>query len=167
MKKEIVEKLRTVPIFEPFKQEPEKLEALAGQMTPRHVKAGKTLVKEGQTGDEMFILMRGRVEISKRTIDGEQYTVALLRAEDSAFFGELALLDDDRRSATITALEDCEVLALSRVKFERFGDEHPEIALVIMRELARLVGRKMRNTNEDVVLLFQALVDEVLAEEMS
>ncbi len=165
MKKEIVEKLSTVPIFQSFKHEREKLEALAARMTPRRVKAGKTLLKEGQNGDEMFILMRGRVEVSKRTIDGEQYTVASPRAEDSAFFGELALLDDDRRSATITAVEDCEVLALSRANFERFGDDHPEVALAIMRELARLVGRKMRNTNEDAALLFKALVDEVLAEE--
>jgi CRP-like cAMP-binding protein len=91
--------------------------------------------------------------------------VAVLHAEDNASFGELALLDDDRRSATIMARKDCEVLALKREDFERFGDARPDIALIITRGLARLVTRNLRNSNEDVVLLFNALVNEVRSQQ--
>ncbi len=161
MENEVLEKLRSIPLFQAFHAQDDKLSAIAALMTTRRIPSGGILVAEGETGDELFILGKGEVEISRRTLDNEQYTVAILTDEDNAFFGELALLDEDKRSATISALRDCEVLTLKRDDFERFGNTHPEIALVIMRELAKLVCRRIRNTNEDVILLFEALVNEV------
>ncbi len=119
------------------------------------------LVQEGEIGDDLFILQRGEVEISRRTLEDEQYTVAVLGDEGRPFFGELALVDADKRSATIRALEDCEVLVLKREDFEKLGREHPAIGWAIMRELARIISRRFRDTNDDVILLFEALVREV------
>jgi CRP-like cAMP-binding protein len=106
------------------------------------------------------------VEVTKRTLEDEQYTVAVLRDHDHAFFGELALLDEDRRSATIRTLQDCEVLALKRKDFEALGNTHPDIGLVITRELGKMICRRFRGTSEDVILLFEALVNEIRTEEI-
>ena len=91
--------------------------------------------------------------------------MAVLRDEQKAFFGELALMDADRRSATIKTIEDCNVLVMSRDNFEELGNRHPDIGLAIMRELAKILSRRFRDTNSDVILLFEALVQEVQSEE--
>lgn len=158
--------LRDIRVFEDFAGDAEQLAAIAALMTPRQVAAGTTFVHEGEQGDAMFILLRGAVRITKRTLDNEQYTVAEVRGEEHAFFGELALLDAERRSATITAIEDCDLMVLRRESFENFGNAHPRPALLIMRRLAKLVSGRLRSTNDDVVLLFEALVNEVRSREV-
>lgn len=154
-------RLQALTIFQGLA--PARLAALTERMTLRLVDRGEELVTEGDEGDAMFILLRGRVRITKRTLDNEPYTVAMLGEEDTPFFGEQALLDDERRSATISAEEPSELLVLDRETFERFGDEHPADALAVTRQLARLVSSNLRRANEDAVLLFQALVNEVRA----
>jgi CRP/FNR family transcriptional regulator, cyclic AMP receptor protein len=156
---DIVARLRAVPVFQTLSAE--QLASLAAQMATHRLRAGETLVAEGETGDEMFVLLRGRVRIAKRTLDDEQYTVAELGEQDRPFFGELALLDADRRSATIVAVQDSDLLALTRESYERFGNEHPQAGLAMARELAKLVSGHLRRANEDALLLFEALVNEV------
>ena len=155
----LLKRLRTIPIFEHVQGD--ELSDVAALMTQRSVPSGYTLVTEGEAGDEMFILLEGRVRISKMTLDQDRYTVAVLDSETTPFFGELALLDQDRRSATIETVEDSELLVLSREDFDRFGDEHPRVGLAIVRALARRVSEHLRHANEDALLLFEALVGEV------
>ena len=158
---ESLETLKTIPLFKAFKTDEKKLSALASLMSERTVMAGSYLVKEGELGKEMFILDRGEVEITKTTLENEQYTVVVLNEKNNAFFGELALLDEDKRSASIKATKDCQVLVLGRSEFETLENTHPDIGLIITRELAKIVCRRFRTTNEDVILLFEALVNEV------
>ena len=162
---EITDTLRAIPLFASFRDQSDKLQAVAALMSVRRISTGSYLIREGDLGEELFILRRGAVEVTKTTLDNEQYTVALLRDEHHAFFGELALMDQDKRSATIKAVEDCEVLVLNRRDFEELGNRHPDIGLAIMRELAKILSRRFRGTNADVILLFEALVHEVQAEE--
>ncbi len=61
---------------------------------------------------------------------------------------------------------DCEVLVIARGDFERFSNERPTLGLPIMRELARRVCRRFRAASEDVILLFEALVNEARSEEL-
>lgn len=161
-----LELLKTIPLFHSFSTQQDKLSALAALMTKRTVKKGSFLIQEGEIGKEMFILEKGEVEITKRTLENEQYTVAVLREQDHAFFGELALMDEDKRSATIKALRECDVLVLKRDDFETLGNSNPDIGLNIMRELAKIVCRRFRSTNQDVILLFEALVHEVSTAEI-
>ena len=157
----VVETLRTIPLFHNIRERDDALHSLAGRMKEAKVGSGKWLLKEGEMGQKMFILKAGTVEVCKTTLEKEQYTVAALHGTENAFFGELALLDEDRRSASIRTVGTCTVFELTRKDFEEFGNEHPDAALFVMRELAKIVCRRFRATNRDVVLLFSALVNEV------
>jgi len=163
MKENVLAKLRAISIFEGI--DGGQLDAIADLMTTRSAAKGEAVVTEGEMGDEMFVLLEGAVVISRRTLDDEQYTVAELHAQDNHFFGELALLDEDRRSATITAREKCVLLALKRDDFMGLGESESEMALRITRRLAQRVSQQLRETNQDVILLFEALVTEVRARE--
>ncbi|MDH4246999.1 MAG: cyclic nucleotide-binding domain-containing protein [Deltaproteobacteria bacterium] len=163
----VLDTLRTVPFFEPVHSDEEALMALATRMTLRRVPTGTEVLKEGEAGDEVFILFRGEVAVLRRTLDAEEYTVALLRAQDQPFFGELALLDEDKRSATIRATQDSEMLVLRRADFESLGDDLPDVGLAITRSLSRILSRRLRQTNDDVLLLFEALVKEIRGEELN
>jgi len=153
--------LRTIPLFHAFRAQDDMLQALGKMMVETTVPSGTWLLREGEMGQSMFILCEGEVEVTKTTLEDEQYTVAALRGAENAFFGELALLDEDRRSASIRSVTECVVLELTREDFEAFGNRHPDVALSIMRELAKIVCRRFRATNRDVVRLFSALVSEV------
>ncbi|MDH4224146.1 MAG: cyclic nucleotide-binding domain-containing protein [Deltaproteobacteria bacterium] len=167
MNPQILQTLKTTPLFRYFGDKEDKLAVISSFMKNRFVPRGAVLIREGELGDEMFILHKGGVEITKTTMEKDQYTVARLNADDSPFFGELALLDEDKRSATITAIEDCEVLVLTRGDFVHLGDANPDIGLVLMRQLSKILSHRLRTTNEDVILLFEALVNEVTSEEIA
>jgi CRP-like cAMP-binding protein len=77
------------------------------------------------------------------------------------FFGELGLLDSDRRSATVTAETDCEVIVIERDRFLRFGDSNPTAGLSVTRRIASNLASRLRRANDDVITLFAALVHEV------
>ena len=162
----VIATLRTVPLFQAFSDQTKVMESLAKQVKKKKVPAGNWLLREGELGQNMFILTDGKVEVTKTTLENEQYTVAAMTSENQPFFGELALLDEDRRSASIRAVSGCEVLELGRKDFESFGNHHPEAGLAIMRELAKIVSRRFRATNRDVVRLFSALVNEISQKEV-
>ena len=162
----VLDTLRAIPFFAPVHEDEEALMALATRMTLRRVTAGAEVVKEGEHGDELFILFRGEVAVFRRTLDDEEYTVALLGAHDQAFFGELALLDQEKRSATIRATQDSEMLVLKRGEFESLGNEFPDAGLAITRSLSRILSGRLRQANDDVILLFEALVKEIRGEEL-
>jgi CRP-like cAMP-binding protein len=77
------------------------------------------------------------------------------------FFGEIALLDPDERSATVRCKTNCDFYVLDRNQFIKYGNENPKIGLVITRELSRILCRRLRKSNNDIVTLFDALVEEV------
>jgi len=102
--------------------------------------AGKVLIKEGEVGSELYSVYSGSVEIKKRIRAGDDYTVVKLDASQNVFFGELALIDDDKRSATVIATLDSEFIVISKEGF--------------------LAGR-LRKTTGDMLTLFDALVNEL------
>jgi CRP-like cAMP-binding protein len=122
------------------------------------------VIVEGATGDELYIMKTGAVNILKKTREDEQYTVVRLESKEGMviFFGELALLDNDKRSATVTADSDCEFLVMKRDDFINLGNEHPELCLPITREISKILASRLRKANQDIITLFEALVNEVV-----
>src|SRR5205814_6694707 len=88
------------------------LRALARQMRPVPVKKGVEVIRQGQTGDSMFIIASGRAEVVVEESRGHYITIAFLGAGD--FFGEMALISEEVRSATVRTLEECLLLELDR-----------------------------------------------------
>ena len=127
----------------------------------RTLPAGKTAIAEGDFGEEFYIINSGTVEIVKRTRSGDPYTVAEISAEMNAFFGELALLDPDKRSATVICKTDCEFYILNRDQFTEHGNRYPRAGLLVTREISKILCRRLRKANTDMITLFDALVNEV------
>ena len=101
-----------------------------GQQVP----AGTVVFKEGEEGDQMFIIQDGRVKVS-RAIGGKEQMLAVLGKGD--FFGEMALVTRERRTATVAALEAVRLLAFNQEGFLNMINKNPKIALNIMDKLCR------------------------------
>jgi len=157
----LVEKLRGIPALEGVPAD--QVSALAGLMTPRRLRSGEVLAAEWSSGNTLFVLLAGEVRLSRRTLDGDPYTVAELNGRDTPCFGEFALLAEARHGASIEALLECELIALGRVAFERFGEQYPQAGLRITRNLARRAVGELGKVQDDAALLFEALVNEVRA----
>jgi len=149
--------LAACPLIEGLGQDV--IDHLAGIGEVRKVRAGEAVIREGEDGDSLFVILEGRVLTEKRTPYGDPYTVR--RLEAGGFFGELSLLDREQRSATVAAETACELLVVSRERFLAYGDRYPAEGLLITRRLAEHLASRLRRSNEDVVTLFSALVHEV------
>jgi CRP/FNR family transcriptional regulator, cyclic AMP receptor protein len=159
---DIITILRNVSFFRPFRDDRATMEKIASLCKTKMIKRGRAIIQEGEYGDDLFIIARGEIEIVKKTLQKDEYTVTTLNAgSGSVYVGELALIDNEMRSATVIAKSDCRCLVIDRNVFIAFGDENPSIGLTITRMIAGQLSQKLRKANEDVITIFSALVDEI------
>ncbi|MER2193491.1 patatin-like phospholipase family protein [Methylobacterium brachiatum] len=114
--------------------DPAAVEAVRARMVALTVPGGRTLFEQGETGDALYTLVSGAVGVSTRDHHGVQTRIARLRPP--AIFGEMALLSDAPRAATVTALRESQFLCLTRAAFETVIAEHPHTLLYFARMLA-------------------------------
>ena len=155
----LAEDIARSPLFEGVGSQ--LLRELAATSRLERAQAGTVLVMEGSVGDSLYLLRRGRVRVEKRTASRDTYTVSFLDADNGGFFGELALLDREQRSATVVAETECELVLIERTSFTAFADRNPGAGLVVTRRIARRVAERLRRANHDVLTLFTALVQEL------
>jgi CRP/FNR family cyclic AMP-dependent transcriptional regulator len=134
---EEVELLRNVPLFANL--EPSKLKLLAFTSERLTFRKEQDLCTEGDMGDAAFIIIDGECDVLINTGADELTSVA--RAKKHDFVGEIAILCDVPRTATVRALTDVTVLRISKELFFRLVREFPDMAVEIMRELAARVER--------------------------
>ena len=143
--------------------EEEELQRVLQLTRPRFFSAKDVIIKEGESGDSMYIMREGEVNITKRltlVLDQDlpkEKRMIRLKAADGASFGEMALLENDTRTATVTALTDCKLVELNRDDFLGFIRENSVTGIKIMLRLAQLLSRFLRKTDSDVVKLTTAL----------
>lgn len=154
-------KLSNIVLFKDFKDNIEVLKKIEGLFTEMKAKKDEVIIKEGNEGDELYIIKSGAVRILKNTLQNEAYTVVNLSANQHVFFGEIGLLLNDKRSATVTAEVDSTFMVTNRKKFLEFGEKEPYIALFITRQIAHILSQRLYKSSQDVVTLFSALVDEI------
>jgi CRP/FNR family cyclic AMP-dependent transcriptional regulator len=129
----------------------------------REVAAGTVIIQEGEPGDSLFIMAAGEVEITKQltlVLDEDtpkERVMIRLKAEDGVYFGEMALLESETRSATVTSLTDCSLLELHQKDFLELIEQHPDMGVKLLLRLAQILSRHLRKTNQDVVKLTTAL----------
>jgi CRP/FNR family cyclic AMP-dependent transcriptional regulator len=129
---------------------PASLERVAGLATQRHYRAGEIIFSQGDPGDALYAVVAGRVRISAGTADGREMSLNIMEPGDS--FGEIALLDGGSRTATATATDPSELVAIRRDHFLALLEREPRVAL----ELLKLCGERLRWTSdlvEDAALL--------------
>jgi ATP-binding cassette subfamily B protein len=107
------DRLRTIPIIGELNEA--LLADVAGRLAIERVEADQVVISEGDPGDRFYILVRGKVEVTRRNAAGAEVTVGVL--DDGDHFGEMALLEDAPRSATVRTLEPSVLLTLDRRQF--------------------------------------------------
>ena len=157
---EVAECIRSSELFDCLSADERAVAFLSECFRAVSFAAGSAILREGEEGDSLLMMLAGTVRIDTMTPAGEQYTVATLSG-DHACFGELALFDSQLRSATAIAETDCQLLELDREAFDRFANEFPEHAVVVYRRLGKIVSQRLRQASKDIGVLFQALVQEV------
>lgn len=125
--------LQRVPLFHGLNKR--QLERLAKSFVERKYPAGKAIVAQGEGGVGFFIVVSGQAEAVREISDGTKVVVNTFGPKD--FFGELALLDEGIRTASVITKEDTTCLALTSWDFTAKLKEDAEMAIVILQELAR------------------------------
>lgn len=131
---EEVELLKTVPIFS--KIEPAKLKLLAFTSDRMTFDAGQELCHQGDMGDAMYVILGGSADI---LIDSPNGPIKVAELQRNGFVGEMAILCDMPRTATVMAHERVTALKIPKEMFFRLVAEFPQMAVEIMRELAHRV----------------------------
>ena len=155
-----------ISLFEGFP--PEWLAAVQGIFDHLRLPAGTVLIEEGQAGNDMFVLVSGRVRVTKSmllkdmvlplaVVDNPRKVLATLDGSIYPVFGEIALIDQDTRSATVTVLEDAEFLCTDRDRFFALAEREPALAYRLLLILAKRFAATIRKGNSELVKLSTAL----------
>jgi CRP-like cAMP-binding protein len=121
--------------------------ALAEHFPRQHLPAGATLFHEGDFGASMYLVVEGQLQVSKRLIEGADKVLTTLGA--GQYVGEMSLLTGAKRSATVQALVDAEVIEIDQPTFENLLHDQPRAGVDLMRQMAR----RLEETNEELILL--------------
>jgi len=140
IRKDVLDSLRAIPLFSRVSEGD--LEELATHLIERRFPKNATVVEEGLPGDYMYVIRKGRAKVTKASEDGREKIMNFL--ETGAFFGDMALLGDEPRSASVKTLEESVLLALSRRDFIDLLRQSPDLSLAVIEELAN----RLRETNE-------------------
>jgi len=135
-----VETLRHVPLFESLDNEA--AQELCELLESLDCKSGTVLFRAGDEGDAMYLIEEGKVRICVRAKDGHEVTLTEFKRGD--FFGEMALLDGNARSADARVAEDARLAVLSRHHFLSFMRSNPNVAL----EMLTALTNRLRHTDE-------------------
>jgi CRP/FNR family transcriptional regulator len=132
--------LGRVPVFEELADDD--LRRVADVTVPRRFAAGEVVFREGDDSDTCYVVNAGHARAIREHPDGRQITLATFGPGD--IFGELAMFDDERRSATVEATDDLEVLGILGGDMRRLMRRHPDMAVKLVISL----GRRLRAANE-------------------
>jgi CRP/FNR family cyclic AMP-dependent transcriptional regulator len=135
-----IELLQRVPTFSALGED--ELARVAEVAVPRRFEAGEVVFREGDQSDTCYVVRSGHARALREHPDGRSITLARFGPGD--IFGELAMFDDERRSATVEAIERTEAIAILGGDMRRLLREHPDIAVKLLQAL----GRRLRETNE-------------------
>jgi CRP/FNR family transcriptional regulator len=121
---------------------PRELEQVAAVAVPRSFAAGEVVFREGDESNTAYVVRSGHARAVRQHSDGRSITLANFGPGE--VFGELAMFDSDRRSATIEAIDDLELLAILSADMQRLMRDHPDIAV----KLVVTLGRRLREAND-------------------
>ncbi|HTW43524.1 MAG TPA: Crp/Fnr family transcriptional regulator [Solirubrobacteraceae bacterium] len=137
---DVIELLGRVPVFSAL--EADDLRRIAEVAVPRTFAPGQAVFREGDASDTCYVVREGHARAVRSHGDGRTITLATFGPGD--IFGELAMFADERRSATVEAIEPTSVVGVLGPDMRRLMGEHPDIAV----RLVIALGRRLRETNE-------------------
>jgi CRP/FNR family cyclic AMP-dependent transcriptional regulator len=125
--------LKSVPLFASFPDE--HLRTLVGVVTRRSVPRGAVVMAAGDPIDSLYIVISGRLKVMMGDADGKEVILSLIGPGE--YFGEMGLIDDSPRSASVVAIESCELLCVAKRDFKNCLAESAEMSAAVMRGLVR------------------------------
>jgi len=126
--------LKASPLFDELSEL--ELNAVAAFLEPRGIKKGDVIFTEGAAGEEMFILVSGRISAWVNHANGNRHQMFEIKPGD--FFGEMSIIANESRSATLTAAVDSELLVFHGIDFYRIIFEHPMIGVKLLRAIRKV-----------------------------
>ncbi|OPX17731.1 hypothetical protein BXT86_04915 [candidate division WOR-3 bacterium 4484_100] len=138
---------------------PQEVDWMLAKWQPKEVSEGTVIIKEGTTGDEMYIIESGRVEVYLTRGD---VVLLLSELQETSFFGEMTLLTNKPRSATVKAKTNCRLLVLKKQDFMKIIEENPKVAAKFLMAMGEDLSNRIMATNanlENYFLINQAIVD--------
>lgn len=124
--------LKFFPLFADLS--PEEMDLVNGVAVERRFRKNNLIIFEDDVGNNLFVIKKGRVKISHISDDGSEAILAILGPRD--FFGELAVIDGLGRSASVTSIDEVELVMLRRNDFLEILEKVPKIAIALLKELA-------------------------------
>jgi CRP-like cAMP-binding protein len=134
--------LRQAPLFSGL--DDEAAESLGSSMSSSQLRRGDELFHEGDSGDRLYVVTDGKVKLGRTSADGRENLLAILGP--GQMFGELSLFDPGPRSATATAVTDCDLQSLSHDDLNTWLTNHSNVARALLHQLAA----RLRRTNDVV-----------------
>ena len=150
--------LSKVPLFQGLPES--EVVPFGDLMRERSYPKGSVILFEDDPGDALYVVAKGQVKVVLIGEDGREVILSVLG--EGTFFGEMALLDDEPRSAHVIAMEDSTVLALRREDFRARLRNSPEVAIALLRELSRRLRRADDQIGSLVLLDVNGRVAELL-----
>jgi CRP/FNR family cyclic AMP-dependent transcriptional regulator len=141
--------LRNVPLFSVLPEN--QLALLVKEVTRKSYPRGTAIIAAGDVTDSLYVIISGRLKVMISDDEGREVILAILGPNE--FFGEMGLIDDAPRSASVVTIEPCEVLALSKRDFKKCLEENFEMAMTVMRG----VVKRLREADQKIGSL--ALMD--------
>jgi CRP/FNR family transcriptional regulator, cyclic AMP receptor protein len=125
--------LRNVPLFAVLTEN--QLELLTSVVSRRSFPRSTTIIAAGDMTDSLYVVISGRLKVMMTDDDGGEVILAILGSNE--FFGEMGLLDDAPRSASVVAIEPCELLSLSKKDFKKCMAENFEMTMTVLRGIVK------------------------------
>lgn len=113
----------------------------------RRIPEGKTIFIENMPGESLYLIKQGTVRISRMLAEGDEQVLIVLSPDD--VFGEMAVLDGGKRSATARIAEDAILYGLTRKDFEKLAQEDPRLGLALTLNIVRIFSSRVRNSQKD------------------
>ena len=125
--------LKAVPLFASFPED--QLRMLATMVMRRSAPRATTIMAGGDPTDSLYIVLSGRLKVMMSDSEGKEVILSILGPGE--FFGEMGLIDEEPRSASVVTMEPCELLSVSKRDFNKCLAENFEMAMAVMRGLVR------------------------------
>ena len=135
---------------------PQEADTLGSLMPRVRARAGQVLIREGEVGDWMLVVLSGTVDVTRRVgADlGETVRLAVIRA--GATVGEMSMLDGEPRYASCTAIDAVEFAVLTRQAVARLIHEHPAVGAKLLVKITQLLAQRLRNTTQQLTRLLDS-----------
>jgi len=141
-----IESLKSIPLFQPFTTQ--ELNTVVTLFFEKPYSKSSTLFVEGMTGEILYVIKKGSVQILKKVSSNQEAVLATLK--DGEFLGEMSLIDNRPRTATARVGEESILLVMTKKAFNTMMEKHPEIALKVLLCFLKIANERLRKANESI-----------------